>query len=763
MKYLFYSRLILYFLAILIPFFHPAIAVSYDIYLKITLFILVPSGFLIAFYFQPPRLSIIKGFLFLLFFILIMSFLFYPIDAILFPIGITLWSYFSTLLIFNGGGRFYFIATLEILAIGFLYYKILMYTRSSEEIATISKDIINIHFILTLLSFIYHSIILYIVSFGKKISEYKKEIAIFSLISIPLLFIFAFVLPPDFVKHQALFNELEPEPPLNPLDGDGFFKNRRGGGTEDNLRNGKPLGKRKEKYPSELQNKSQRSEAEKQPERQMDNNSSGENHSRNRLEGVPSDQWERFKNSKELQKGKQMAVMIIASEIQPIYAAESYLSFFSAEEGFLEDKKETLNQLKHAHLISTWKDPEPYQDIARSPYPIFYLSTIKERVIAYRPYQIEPTIMDQRYHPFDLSYTAISAITQSQPENWKGIFTSDLDKNNSEIQKNLELQLDKKDILVLKNYLYKIISPYEKNYFKIVDNILKNYSIYQYKSGFDENTNIKKILEFLNQKKEGDCTEFSASTAILLRLAGIPTRVVYGWIASRDLQTPAHVGGLMHLRKKIPYLQKYDLNNLYLVTSAHHHAWIQIYIPTYGWVDIETTSYAKPPLPEFDPNARDVVIPLIEEEPHPPTAKKFIFPYKFFFSLLGILSSSTILILYLYKFILYSFYKISLIKYSSRSLRHINQYYYMKLLDYGFPKRKFYETPLEYAEKVPETKPFSEVLYELKFKFISDDEKEKKFNELKMIMNQSFNFLKPKSILKKIKFLLSLKGIFYKI
>lgn len=768
---LFISRIILYLMAVIIPAFHPAIAVAHDIYTKVSLIFLLPISMILAYYFSPPK-SIFKGFLFLIFIEIVSILIFFPLNrAIFFPIIIGLWGFISTLIIFNVKGRFPFLGSIEIFILAFIYYKILQYSRSSEDIAKISEDITNFYIALTVISFLFHSLILYITIFSdKKIQEFKKEIAIFSSIVIPLFVFFTFILPADFIKHQTVFNELEPEPPLNPLDGDGFFNRRDGRGQEEkNFRNGKPLGKRQEKYPSELQNKEQNQDENNQPQElpqnpDEDQNSSG-NQSKNRLEGVPSEQWDQFKNSQQAKKGKQLAVMIIASEIQPIYAAESYLTYYNAEKGFELDNEEILNQLKNQHLISTWKDPYPQNDEKRSPYSIFYLSTIKDRVLAYRPFQVEPTIMDQRYHPFDLSYTAISGISISTPEDWKSLLKEDLKYAPKDMKKYLELKLNENDKNILKNHLNQILKNKDKNnYFIILDSILQSYKSYKYKLGFNESTDIETIKKFLLTTKEGDCTEFSASTILLLRLAGIPSRLVHGWIASRELQTPAHIGGLIHLRKKIPYLQRFDLKNLYLVTTSHRHAWIQVYFPRYGWIDIETTSYAIPPKPEFDPNAKDVVIPLIEEEPYPPKPKKFVFPYKLFFSFLGIIIGITLISLYIYRIFLNLFYYLFSRKYSPRALNYLNQLFYMRLYEYGYPKRKFYETPLEYAEKLPETYEFSTKLIELKFRInLSENEKKELYDNLLNIYNKSLFELKPKGLWNLLKRTFTLKGIFYRI
>jgi hypothetical protein len=119
------------------------------------------------------------------------------------------------------------------------------------------------------------------------------------------------------------------------------------------------------------------------------------------------------------------------------------------------------------------------------------------------------------------------------------------------------------------------------------------------------------VEHFLFDTQRGDCTEFSHSAALLGRIAGIPSRVVTGYLASRDLQTNAHREGIFELQQVHSELASFNPSELYMVTTAHRHAWVQFYLPNHGWVDYEATAYAIPPSPGTDMNQRDVVIPQL--------------------------------------------------------------------------------------------------------------------------------------------------------
>jgi flagellin-specific chaperone FliS len=88
----------------------------------------------------------------------------------------------------------------------------------------------------------------------------------------------------------------------------------------------------------------------------------------------------------------------------------------------------------------------------------------------------------------------------------------------------------------------------------------------------------------------------------------------------------------------------------------------------------------------------------------------------------------------------------------------------MRIYEYGYPKRKFFETPIEYAEKLPETNEFAQKLIELKFRTnLSEQRKEEIYQELLKIYKKTLQTLKPKDLWNNIKFILTLKGIFYRI
>jgi transglutaminase-like putative cysteine protease len=74
------------------------------------------------------------------------------------------------------------------------------------------------------------------------------------------------------------------------------------------------------------------------------------------------------------------------------------------------------------------------------------------------------------------------------------------------------------------------------------------------------------VVDFLTESREGYCQHFAGGAALLLRLAGVPTRVVTGFATG----LPAG-------------------ERTYEVRDRDAHAWIEVYFPGYGWVPFNPT------------------------------------------------------------------------------------------------------------------------------------------------------------------------------
>ena len=80
------------------------------------------------------------------------------------------------------------------------------------------------------------------------------------------------------------------------------------------------------------------------------------------------------------------------------------------------------------------------------------------------------------------------------------------------------------------------------------------------------------LEEFLFRRRVGFCEHYAASFATLMRLAGIPARVVVGYL-----------GGEYN-----------DLGHFFLVRQADAHAWCEVWLPKKGWTRVDPTAAVAP-------------------------------------------------------------------------------------------------------------------------------------------------------------------------
>ena len=84
---------------------------------------------------------------------------------------------------------------------------------------------------------------------------------------------------------------------------------------------------------------------------------------------------------------------------------------------------------------------------------------------------------------------------------------------------------------------------------------------YGYSLDMERKSHESALDEFLFERKEGHCEYFASAMAVLLRLNGIPSRVITGF-ASTEWN---------------------DLGQYMVVRQTHAHSWVEAYIPGLGW------------------------------------------------------------------------------------------------------------------------------------------------------------------------------------
>ncbi|MBN2533257.1 MAG: hypothetical protein JXB88_10215 [Spirochaetales bacterium] len=711
MIFLFYTRLLLYLLVFCIPFFHPAVVVPYDTQAWWFWFIILPLEMHIAHFLSPPKLKfrywILCALAPLLLYTLFLSGI--NLESLISAV-ICIFAFISTVLIFKTRAKGQIFAVLEIFLLSLLYYKIIGFSRASEYIARKSENVTQVIIIISVLAFLFHAVVLYLSTYKMRIKTDKrmgKEIALFAGIALPLLLIFSLFLPADFVKNSMVFNQLGGEVKPKPIP-----SNEQGGQLKDgNLDNG------------------------------------------GGFEGIPSELWQ-LTGEESSSSNRQYAVMVIASKKDPVYAASRYLGKIDETMGFTETPGEELNTLTYLRLLETWEAGQENLDAERDLFDMFCISTIPEKVLPYKPVTLEPTIFNKRYYPFNYSYKSSSLISGAEMDDL--IKARELDDQEKKLLKQyMEIPMEQSLLDDFKGYLDEIIKEESTGFEKIID-ILKSFETYQYRISGRDRPSLLRLHDFLFATRTGDCTEFSHMTALLARLEGIPSRVVEGYLGAKELQTTDHRSALFYLTSKIEMLSSYPFQDLILITTAHKHSWTQVYVPVYGWIDIESTAFAIPPPPGMDLNQRKIIVPILNpEEEEPPVSS---FPWQFVLIALGIITSAIIAGLYIFRYSKEFYLWIVSRKNNIKGIKALFKLLLMRYASYGYELKPYWQTSMEYAEKYNELKGFAGLYTRIRYNRVHNDHQKA---ELRTMYHSLIKKGKKPGLLAGIKKLFTLRGLYY--
>jgi hypothetical protein len=631
---LFSLRLFFYLSIILLIRFHPGITISYDRIGFLQWFIIVPYGALIAFL-PLSKYSFRYKCFFALIPMLLLSFWAGGISVLaLQPLIAGLISFAMTFLLFYHP-RWAKVSVFEPFFLAWVCLRLLAFSRSGEEAAGQSLILTQFIFVWTAVVFLFHNVVIYLCVYPNSRSGVKRETAVFFLASAAALFAVLVVLPAGFIKNTVIENMRTSrlDEIIRP-SGDGIPRFSRGRDARRTLPG---------------------SEGQRPPE----------------LRGVPEDSWGGY-GGRNGGDNRQYTVMVVASRYEPVYMGSSFRGQLDPVEGFRPSPSETLNNLSAQRFFVTWFDNELNFDTGRKRQEIFSLSTLPQNFLPYRPVEIDPVILSENSGPLRYIHRVYSNANTEDPLDLARVRGRDLSAfENNMLSHYLEIPLHGDDLEFFMDYLDNALKKWRDNreeiiggnqylwnifskapdfrepgneYIEIILALLTNFSGYQYNLTDTGASSVAEMKNFLVNTMEGDCVEFSNSLALLGRLAGIPSRIVTGYLAAEGLQTIAHLRGLAALRSSIPVLQQFPFNDLYLVTNAHGHAWAQFYIPDYGWLDFEATLFAIPPPESGDIGNWDVVIPLINE--NRVFSQVRIFPWRAVLRSLAFLAAIGLLIAY---------------------------------------------------------------------------------------------------------------------
>jgi hypothetical protein len=627
---------------------HPGITVSFDRIGVLQWFVIIPAQALITFIFFSDMVkfsfSLRRKCVIILLPLFILSVWaggFSPGAFRPFTAGII--SFLLTFLLFNHQGgpllrNMAKIAALEPFFLAWVCLRLLALSRSGEDIAGESAALTQFILVWTAVVFLLHCVVVYFCAYpqsahaasasGSRAKGSMNEAAIFFAAAAVLLFTVLLVLPPDFIRNAVINNLLQDRAP-----------ERRASDSDHGI----------------PKDSSSRRDGRRTLPKNGGDGQPG-------LRGIAEHNWQNRTGRGRgggSQDNRQYMVMVVASDREPVYMGSSFRGHLDRTEGFLVSQNEPLNNLVNQRFFVTWFNNEPDYDFGRRRQEVFSLSTLPQKYLPFRPVSVDPTILSEDSGPLRYIHQVTANTHLGDPlmlVNAQTRYFSEYEKKS--LAHYLEIPLEENDIKAFNAYLDKAVKTWKENRGTLIaeDNYLKqifsggkdewepdyapalrsgneymekiiallvSFSGYQYNLNYNDDFSVAALKEFLFNSAEGDCVEFSNTLALLGRLAGIPSRVVTGYLAADSLQTTAHLRGLAALRARIPVLQKFRFDDLFLVTNLHSHSWTQFFIPDYGWLDFEATSFSMPPLGTGDFNGWDVVIPVINETKVFSNVKKF--------------------------------------------------------------------------------------------------------------------------------------------
>ena len=96
-------------------------------------------------------------------------------------------------------------------------------------------------------------------------------------------------------------------------------------------------------------------------------------------------------------------------------------------------------------------------------------------------------------------------------------------------------------------------------------------SEFTYKIGAPDLNRLNPLDDFIFNQREGHCERFASALAVLLRLTGIPSRVVVGFLP----------------------VENNELGDFYNIRVKHAHAWTEAYFDNQGWQIVDATPYGR--------------------------------------------------------------------------------------------------------------------------------------------------------------------------
>ena len=161
-----------------------------------------------------------------------------------------------------------------------------------------------------------------------------------------------------------------------------------------------------------------------------------------------------------------------------------------------------------------------------------------------------------------------------KPLSYERLLTTEIDKTKDGL-KDLEIYLQIPENRIsdrTRELAASLVSGIENDYEKAIK--IQNYlrENYKYNLDIDILPGGEEFVDyFLFEEQEGYCTSYATSMAVMLRLEGIPSRYIEGYLVNENI-SPGE----------------------YQVRQKHAHTWVEAFIEPVGWISFEPTAAYQP-------------------------------------------------------------------------------------------------------------------------------------------------------------------------